>query len=102
MVIGNDNGTEPLVNKSMVLAVARAIKWDGEFRVGTSLRKIAKKYGLSHHYVTRVMPLAFLAPDIVQAIYEGRQPIGLKVKALSADLPLDWVEQRRSLGFPAR
>ena len=52
--------------------------------------------------MNRVMPLAFLAPDIVQAIYEGRQPLGLKVKALSANLPLDWVEQRRALGFPAR
>ena len=52
--------------------------------------------------MTRVMPLAFLAPDIVQAIYEGRQPLGLKVKALSVNLPLDWLEQRRTLGFSPR
>ncbi len=102
MVVGNDNGTQPLVNKSMVLAVARAIQWDGQVRAGASLKKIAKKEGLSSGYVTRVMPLAFLAPDIVQAIYEGRQPLGLKVKELSANLPLDWVEQRDVLGFPAR
>ena len=102
MVVGNDNGTEPLVNKSMVLAVARAIKWDGEFRAGTSLRKIAKREGVSDGYVLRILPLAFLAPDIVQAIYDGRQPLGLKVKALSANLPLDWTDQRRSLGFSPR
>jgi len=48
------------------------------------------------------MPLAFLAPDIVQAIYEGHQPADLKVKALSAHLPIEWTEQRRVLGFPAR
>ena len=102
MVVGNDNGTQPLVNKSMVLAVARAIQWDGQVRAGASMNMIAKKEGVSAGYVNRVMPLAFLAPDIVQAIYEGRQPLGLKVKALSANLPLDWVEQRRSLGFPAR
>ena len=52
--------------------------------------------------MTRIMPLAFLAPDIVQAIYEGRQPADLKVKALSANLPLEWTEQRRALGFSAR
>jgi site-specific DNA recombinase len=52
--------------------------------------------------ISRVLPLAFLAPDIVQAIYEGRQPSDLKVKALSANLPIEWAEQRRALGFPAR
>ena len=102
MVVGNDNGTQPLVNKSMVLAVARASQWDGQVRSGVSLRKIAKKEGLSAGYVTRIMPLAFLAPDIIQAIFEGRQPLGLKVKALSANLPLDWTEQRRTLGFSPR
>jgi len=45
------------------------------------------------------MPLAFLAPDIIQAIYEGRQPPGLKIKRLCAQLPFDWAEQRRVLGF---
>lgn len=58
--------------------------------------------GLSKSYITRIMPLAFMAPDIVEAIYEGRQPLGLKVKALSANLPLAWADQRRALGFPAR
>ncbi len=102
VVIGNDNGGEPLVNKSMIKAVARAIKWDQEIRAGISLRHIAKREGLSASYVTRIMPLAFLAPDIVQAIFEGRQPLGLKVKALSANLPLAWVDQRLALGFAAR
>jgi len=67
-----------------------------------SFRQIAKRENLSAGYVSRVMPLAFLAPDIVQAIYEGRQAADLKVKALSAHLPIEWTEQRRVLGFPAR
>ncbi len=64
--------------------------------------KIAARENLSKGYVMRVLPLAFLVPDIVQAIYEGRQPPDLKVKRLCAQLPLDWSEQRRTLGFPAR
>ena len=102
MIIGDDKGQQQqVVNDNMLLAVARAITWDQEIRGGASLRRIARRENVSAGYVTRIMPLAFLAPDIVQAIYEGRQPAGLKVKTLSANLPLEWAEQRRVLGFPA-
>jgi hypothetical protein len=49
-----------------------------------------------------VLPLAALAPDITAAIIEGRQPADLTAKRLRdlPDLPLDWAEQRRMLGFP--
>ena len=102
MIIADGAGIQRIVNDGMVMAVARAVTWDQDVRSGMSLREIAKRENLSAGYVTRIMPLAFLAPDIVQAIYEGRQPAGLKVKALSANLPLDWIEQRRTLGFSAR
>ena len=51
--------------------------------------------------VTRVVYLAFLAPDIVERIVRGEQPIGLDIKRLLAmsPLPMDWAEQRRVLGF---
>jgi hypothetical protein len=54
---------------------------------------------------TCVMPhpkprrLAWLAPDIVEAILDGRQPKALTVKRLLAKLPMDWADQRRALGF---
>lgn len=102
MVALDSDGSHQLVNESMVLAVARALKWDQEIRGGNSLNAIARREGVSTTYATRIMPLAFLAPDIIEAIYDGRQPPDLKVKALSANLPLDWVSQRRVLGFPAR
>jgi site-specific DNA recombinase len=45
--------------------------------------------------------LAFLAPDIVEAIMAGQQPADLTAQKLirNVDLPMDWVEQRRILGF---
>lgn len=51
--------------------------------------------------VTRVLPLAFLALDIVEAIIEGRQPEGLTAERLKrlSPLPSDWDVQRRRLGF---
>jgi hypothetical protein len=47
------------------------------------------------------LPLAFLAPDIVEAILEGRQPIELTAARMMRirDLPLSWAEQRQRLGF---
>lgn len=50
--------------------------------------------------LNRVLALACLAPDIITAILEGRQPFGLSSTALlRTDLPLDWAEQRVVLGF---
>jgi len=47
------------------------------------------------------MPIAFLAPDITEAILDGRQPTELSAARLKRmrDLPLDWQQQRRYLGF---
>jgi len=51
--------------------------------------------------VSRVLPIAYLAPDIVEAILEGRQPPELTAKRLRGlpEIPLAWAEQRRLLGF---
>lgn len=52
----------------------------------------------------RVLRLGFLAPDILTAIANGRQPVGLTATKLLRDtrLPLPWSEQRKMLGFPAQ
>jgi hypothetical protein len=44
---------------------------------------------------------AFLAPDIVKAILDGRQPLDLTFEKLTRRLPADWTQQRKQLGFPA-
>ena len=51
--------------------------------------------------VSRNLPLTFLAPDITHAILNGIQPASLTAKSLRdlKDLPLDWSEQRETLGF---
>jgi hypothetical protein len=53
-------------------------------------------------YFTRVLRLAYLAPDIVEAIIEGRQPPELTANKLIRvkSLPIDWPGQREALGFP--
>jgi hypothetical protein len=61
---------------------------------------IARRAGVSERYVSRVFPLALLAPDIAQAIVEGRQPEDLTLDKLWRNLPSSWSEHRRVLGFP--
>ncbi len=65
------------------------------------LEAIAHEEGITASYATRLLRLAFLAPDIVAAILAGKQPPGLTANKLMADtrLPLDWRDQRAALGF---
>ena len=62
---------------------------------------LAKREGVSPSYFTRLVRLSYLAPDITQAILDGRQPRDLTADMLLARsrLPLTWHEQRRVLGF---
>ena len=55
-------------------------------------------------HVCRMARLAFLAPDITEAIFEGRQTSSLSSRTLlkMGQLPLDWAEQRRSWGSESR
>jgi site-specific DNA recombinase len=62
---------------------------------------LAPREGVSRSYFTRVVRLSYLAPDITQAILEGRQPRDLTAEKLLAHsrLPLGWHDQRTMLGF---
>lgn len=51
-------------------------------------------------YVGKVFACAFLAPDIIESILEGRQPDDLNFEKLCRHVPLSWVEQRAQFGFP--
>jgi site-specific DNA recombinase len=57
--------------------------------------------GVSSSYFTRLVRLSYLAPDITEAILDGRHPRGLTADKLLAHsrLPLGWHEQRNVLGF---
>lgn len=67
----------------------------------TILKDFADREGLTPSWVTRMVRLAWLAPDIIKAIVEGRQPVELTAKRLLEDtrLPLGWKEQRQHLGM---
>jgi site-specific DNA recombinase len=68
---------------------------------GVPFAALAKREGVSPSYFTRLVRLSYLAPDITQAILDGRQPRDLTADKLLAHsrLPLGWHEQRTALGF---
>jgi hypothetical protein len=68
-----------------------------------SVTELARIEKITPSYVTRVIRLAFLSPDITSAILAGTQPLGLDAKKLTlgVQLPILWTEQRQALGFTA-
>ena len=68
---------------------------------GVPFAALAKREGVSPSYFTRLVRLSYLAPDITEAILDGRQPRDLTADKLleHSRLPLDWHEQRTALGF---
>jgi len=67
----------------------------------TSVRVLAKRDKVDPGDIGKALDLAFLAPDIVEAILDGRQPADLTATRLRrlTNLPAAWSEQRRLLGF---
>ena len=68
----------------------------GEF---STITELAQREKIAAPYLTRTMRLAQLAPDLVEAILDGRQPRGLTLEALREPLPSDWSEQRHHLAM---
>jgi hypothetical protein len=70
--------------------------------VHTTLEDLARAKGVAPSYVSRVLRLTLLAPDIVESILDGRQPAELQLDDLLAKFPLEWARQVQSLGQSER
>jgi site-specific DNA recombinase len=69
-----------------------------------SIEAMIERLGIARGRLTSLVRLSYLAPHIVRALIEGRQPIELtptRLLRLSKDLPHSWKEQRLFLGFAA-
>jgi site-specific DNA recombinase len=91
-------------DQSLLRAVARAHCWYDDLVSGRcgSMVEIAKSNGVGKQYVSRLIRLAFLAPEMVERVVAGRQPPELTAQALRTgrfDIPVSWAAQRRALGF---
>ena len=84
---------------SLVRAVARANDWMDRILSGEipNQRALAKETGFDERYISRIIPFAFLAPDITEAILEGRQVPGLSLEKCAVNIPFVWTQQRETL-----
>jgi site-specific DNA recombinase len=94
-------------DEKLIRVVARAHVWFEQLKSAerASVEDIAAAEKLDAGDVSRALPLAFLAPSIIEAILDGKQPTDLTAERLRriARLPHSWDEQRRVLGFtPSR
>ena len=99
-----ENGSDPATpDASLVRVLVRAHVIRDRILADKSLTldEIANSEDIVPSYATRLFRLTLLAPDIVSAIIAGKHPPELTARKLLDDtrLPLDWKEQRRSLGF---
>ena len=104
LVIANGAGAE--VNAGLVELIKDAFTIRNQLLSGSdaSIEAMSGRLGMNKCRLTSLIRLSYLAPDIVRALLEGRQPIELtpsRLLRLSKDLPHDRSEQRHVLGFAA-
>ncbi len=89
------------IDNTMIKAIARAFRWQRLLENGTygCLDEIAKAERIGASFVSRVVRLALLAPDIVEAILAGKQPASLTLKDLMLPFPVEWSRQRVRFGM---
>jgi hypothetical protein len=89
---------KPRRDETLVKALVRAHRWRRRIESGQakSITDLAEQEGVTDAYVYRLLPFTCLAPDIVEAILDGRQPKGLRLAEVLGNGPLMWEEQRSS------
>lgn len=94
----------PKPDSTLVRALARAHRWRRllESSIYATVSDLAKAEKVNDSYVCRILRLSLLAPSIIDAILNGRQPKGQQFKDLMRALPVEWSEQEKALGLPAR
>ena len=85
---------------TLIKAVARAFRWRRILETGrfATINELAAAEKINSSYVSRVLRLSLLAPDIVEAILDGRQAETINLPALLGAESADWTSQRRLLG----
>ncbi|KGJ22823.1 hypothetical protein [Paracoccus sanguinis] len=89
---------ERTADNTLVKALARAFRWmrmleSGEF---ATIAELAEREEIASSYMTRILRLTLLAPDIIEAILDGKPGPVVTLAKLIEPPPLGWDEQRRA------
>jgi len=101
VIDGDASEREADVGLTRIMVRAHAVRARLLRDATLSVDEVAREENVSPSYVTRLLRLTFLAPDIVSGVLTGRHPPELTARKLIADtrVPLDWSKQRNLLGF---
>ena len=88
---------------TLIKAVARAFRWQRMLESGRfgTLAELAAAEKINASYVSRMLRLTLLAPDIVESIMDGRQPKGMTLPRLLKGVPIVWEMQPKDTPLPA-
>ena len=84
---------------TLVKAIARAFRWRRMLETGryATVKELAAAERINASYVCRMLRLTLLAPDIVEAILDGRQPEGMTLPELMKGVAVEWEGQHQLL-----
>ena len=84
------------MDNTLVKALARAFRWKRMLDSGkfASIAELAEREGIAPSYMTRVLRLTLLAPDIVEAILDGKQAPKTTLARVLEAFPVEWGNQR--------
>ena len=90
---------KPRPDETLIRALARAHRWKRLLEGGTyrSAAELAEAEKVTRSFVNRLLRLTLLAPEIQEAILEGRQPKAMQLEELTGTIPSSWEEQRKAL-----
>ena len=90
------------VDTALVKAMVRAARWRQMLESGeySSSAELAKAEKVNDSYLSRILRLTLIAPDIIEAILTGRQPSTLQLDDLLKPLPAVWESQHSALFNP--
>ena len=104
VIIAPDHGdawapAKPRPDETLIRALARAHRWKRLLEGGTyrSAAELAEAEKVTRSFVNRLLRLTLLAPEIQEAILEGRQPKAMQLEELTGTIPSSWEEQRKAL-----
>ena len=89
----------PRRDSPLLKALGRAFRWRSMLEAGdyATLDELAKAERLNPSYVSRILRLSLLAPEIVEAILDGRQPAEMTLATLMQPFAVGWEEQKQGL-----
>jgi ParB-like chromosome segregation protein Spo0J len=92
---GNTWTRPPRVDSALVKAMVRAHRWREMLESGRhgTAADLSRAEGVTKSYLSRILRLTLLAPEIVEAVLDGKQPRELDLKVLLKPFPLTWEDQ---------